>query len=98
MKRIGKYITTDILLACLSTPPGMKKDIHTQLKETIAERKRIIQQWESSFLVTHADIKNVIHTQEGKTINGQETTSRQRETLFSREQDCDNVMMNKTAA
>jgi hypothetical protein len=38
----GKYITTDILMACLSKPAHKKKDIHAQLEETIAERKRIM--------------------------------------------------------
>ena len=38
----GKYITTTIMLACLSKPNDQKKDIHTQLKETIAERKEIM--------------------------------------------------------
>ena len=41
----GKYITTRILLACLSKPAVIEKDIHTQLAETIAEHKRIMQQW-----------------------------------------------------
>jgi len=40
----GKYITTRILLACLSKPAVIEKDIHTQLAETIAEHKRIMQQ------------------------------------------------------
>jgi len=36
-----KYITTNVLLACLSKPKDRKKDIHTQLRETIAEHKKI---------------------------------------------------------
>ena len=40
----GKYITTDIRMACLSKPLKHKKDIHAQFAETIAERKRITQQ------------------------------------------------------
>ena len=43
----GKYITLQIRLACLSKPAHAKKDIHAQLEETIAERKRIMQQLES---------------------------------------------------
>jgi hypothetical protein len=39
----GKYITLQILLACLSKPANTKKDIHAQLEETIAERKRIME-------------------------------------------------------
>lgn len=42
----GKYITLQIRLACLSKPV-QAKDIHSQLEETIAERKRIMQQLES---------------------------------------------------
>jgi hypothetical protein len=38
----GKYITTSIMLACLSKPKDWKKEIHIQLKETIAERKKIM--------------------------------------------------------
>ena len=41
----GKYITLQILLACLSKPVA-KKDIYAELEETIAERKRIMQQLE----------------------------------------------------
>lgn len=40
----GKYITTQIRLTCAATPPVVKKDIHQQLEETIAERNKIIQQ------------------------------------------------------
>jgi hypothetical protein len=40
----GKYITLQIMLACLSKPAGTKKDIYTQLEETIAERKKIMLQ------------------------------------------------------
>jgi len=42
----GKYITLQIRLACLTKPVQGKKDIHTQLEETIAERKQIMQQME----------------------------------------------------
>lgn len=42
----GRYITTTILLACLSKPEGITKDIHVQLKETIAEHKRVMHQLE----------------------------------------------------
>lgn len=43
----GKYITLQIRMACLSKPAHPKNDIHTQLEETIAERKRIMQQLKS---------------------------------------------------
>jgi hypothetical protein len=40
----GKFITTQVLLACLSKPIAKKKDIHSELEETIAERKKIMEQ------------------------------------------------------
>ena len=43
----GKYITTQLMLACLSKPKETKKDIHAQLAETIAERKRMMQEFGS---------------------------------------------------
>ena len=42
----GKYITTKVVLACLSKPNDRKKDIHTQLKETIAEHRKIMRELE----------------------------------------------------
>jgi len=42
----GKYITTTVMLACLSKPKDRKKDIHIQLKETIAERRKIMREVE----------------------------------------------------
>lgn len=47
----GKYITTQILLACLSKPRTAPKDIHTRLRETIAEHKRMVEQWEKTYRV-----------------------------------------------
>lgn len=47
----GKYINIKILLACLSTKQHTKKDIHEQLQETIAEHKKIMQQFRSVSLV-----------------------------------------------
>lgn len=43
----GKYITWQILMAALATPAKSEKDIHEQLKETIADRKRIMQKLET---------------------------------------------------
>lgn len=42
----GKYITLNIMMACTKKRISVKKSIHEQLEETIAERKRIIQQLE----------------------------------------------------
>jgi hypothetical protein len=41
-----KNITTSVLLACLSKPNNRKKDIHTKLKETIAEHRKIMREFE----------------------------------------------------
>jgi len=43
--RHNKYITTQTRLACLSKPVPTV-NIHEQIKETIAERKTILQQLE----------------------------------------------------
>lgn len=42
----GKYITLNIMMACKTKSPIVKKNIHEQLEETIAERKRIMRQLE----------------------------------------------------
>lgn len=39
-----KYITIKVLLACLAKQPGIKKDIHAELRGTVAEHIRIMQQ------------------------------------------------------
>jgi hypothetical protein len=40
------YLATSVLMACLSKSKNQKKDIHTQLKETIAEHKIIMRAFE----------------------------------------------------
>ena len=42
----NKYISLQMMLACLPKP-AEKKDIHAQLEETIAERRRIMEQLEN---------------------------------------------------
>ncbi len=42
-----KYITLNIMMACTKKCIVIKKSIHEQLEETIAERKRILQQLEA---------------------------------------------------
>jgi hypothetical protein len=42
----GNYLTTNVLLACVSKTTNRKKDIHTQLKETIAEHRKIMREFE----------------------------------------------------
>lgn len=46
----GKYITTHVRMAYLSVPVGSKRNIHEQLEETIAERKKIMQRLENAIL------------------------------------------------
>jgi len=36
-----KYITINVLMACLTKPKDRRKDIHAQLRETIAEHRKI---------------------------------------------------------
>ncbi len=45
----GKYITTLVLMACMSKSSVAKKSIHAQIEETIAERKRILEGFEKLF-------------------------------------------------
>ena len=40
----GKYIDLKTRLACLSTKQPVRKDIHTELMQTINEHKKIMQQ------------------------------------------------------
>jgi hypothetical protein len=50
-----RYINIKILLACLAKKPGINKDIHVQLQETIAEHKRIMKQF-TVLLLPEADL------------------------------------------
>ncbi|HRH60142.1 MAG TPA: hypothetical protein PL045_06200 [Chitinophagaceae bacterium] len=55
----GRYINTKILLACLSVKPQAIKDIHEQLKETIAEHKRIMRRFNAlSFVKAINEFEN----------------------------------------
>jgi hypothetical protein len=47
MKR--KYLTVQVLMACLSKPARKREDIHVLLAMTLAERKRIMRKWNQSF-------------------------------------------------
>ena len=51
-----KYITLNMMLACRKKKADIKKDIHAILEETIAERKRILQQ-----LVTYTNTAQIVH-------------------------------------
>ena len=64
----GKYITTQIIMACRKKGQHSKKDIYTQLKETIAEREKLLQQWERIFMPKPERVQKDIHTQLAETI------------------------------
>jgi hypothetical protein len=46
----GKYLTVQVIMACLSKPARKREDIHVLLAMTLAERKRIMRKWNHSFL------------------------------------------------
>jgi hypothetical protein len=94
----GKYITKQVLLACLSKPQGVKKDIHTLLGETIAERKRILEQREKSFLGVSLSVKKDIHALLEETIAERKRILQQWEKLFFPKQDNSYLMEDKRAA
>jgi uncharacterized protein YukE len=72
-----KYIKKQALPACLSKSRGNKKDIHAGIEETIAERKKILQQWEGLFISTPSGIKKDIHAQLEETIAEHRRTMQQ---------------------
>jgi hypothetical protein len=51
----GRYIHTKILLACLSTTSVNMKNIHIELRETIAEHRRIIKRLTEILLAAEID-------------------------------------------
>jgi len=89
MKR--KFIKSRILLAWLFKSPVVKKDIHAQLQETIAERKRILPEWEKLFFEENRNVKNDIHLQLKETIAEFRQSMRQHKDFF-------NSIKNKQAA
>jgi hypothetical protein len=91
----GKYITNQILLACLSKARAPKKDIHALLQETIAERKRILKLWNRSF--SGMPFKD-IHALLQETIAERKRILPQWEKLFFPEQDNSYLMEDKKAA
>jgi hypothetical protein len=62
MKR--RYVTVQVLLACKSKPAPIKKDIHAELAETIAEHKRLVRQWEQKFLQQQKRFELIIQDQQ----------------------------------
>lgn len=91
----GKYITKQILLACLAKPKASEKDIHAMLEETIAERKRILKLWEQSFFGMPC---KDIHALLAETIAERKKILPQWEKLFFPEQDNSYLMEDKKAA
>jgi hypothetical protein len=81
MKR--KFIKGRVLLAWSFKSPEIKKDIYALIEETIAERKRILPEWEKLFLEEDHDAKKDIHIQLKETIAEFRRSMRQHEGFFS---------------
>jgi hypothetical protein len=65
----GKYVTTQVLLACLSQsanqankPARRREDIHVMLAMTIAERMRIMRKFKGSFFGFELDIHTMLES------------------------------------
>ena len=78
----GKYVTNQILMACLSKPPGATNEIYEQLEETITERKKIIQQVDRAFFSKTTDTDKDIHTQLEETIAERKKIMQQLQRLY----------------
>ena len=64
-----KYITNQMLLAFQAKPKRQNEDIYTQLAETIAERQKLIPEWEKIFETRPKPvIEKDIHSQLAETI------------------------------
>lgn len=92
----GKYIDTLILMACHSKPVT-SKNIHEQLNETIAERKKIMLEWSNSFFARSIDKKD-IHEQLKETIAEHKEIMKQLEKIYDRKQARVVMMSDKEAA
>jgi len=79
----SKFIKGRVLLACLFKSPEIKKDIYAQIEETIAERKRILPEWEKLCLEESKNAKKDIHVQLKETIAEFRQSMRQHEGFFS---------------
>ena len=64
----NKYITTQTLLAARTRPKRIKMDIYAELEKTIAERKKLVEQWEKIFSTGKPVIQKDIHVQLAETI------------------------------
>jgi hypothetical protein len=45
----GKYLTVQVIMACLNKPARKREDINVLLAMTLAERKMIMRKWNQSF-------------------------------------------------
>ncbi|MBS1597931.1 MAG: hypothetical protein JST75_06880 [Bacteroidetes bacterium] len=79
-----KYINTVILMACLSKSIRSKKDIHSQIQETIAERNKIMQEWGQTFFAEPVGEKD-IHQQLRETIQQHKKIMNQLGKLFAKD-------------
>lgn len=91
----GKYITKQIMLACLANRRSKRKNIHAILAETIAERKAILKVWEKSFFGTPS---KTIHELLAETIEERKALLQQWEKLFAPELNNSYLMEDKKAA
>ena len=66
----------------LRKPEKTKKSIHEQISETIAERKRILPEWEKLFLEEDRKGTKDIHLQLKETISEFKRARRQHERFF----------------
>ena len=76
MKR--RYVTTTILMA---SKTKRRKNIHEQLEETLAERRRIMREWETIKLAPEA-MQPDIHAQLEETIAGLKKVRKHTATLL----------------
>jgi hypothetical protein len=90
-----KYIKIQVLMACRATHWKTRKNIYNQLEETIAERNRILPQWEKLFLPEESrDIYALLE----ETIAERKRTLKEWEKLFPPQQTIDFKIMEKNAA
>ncbi len=78
----GKFNKKNRLMAWLSKPKKAKKSIYDQIEETIAERKRILPEWEKLFLGEDVTTKKDIHLQLQETISEFKQAMKQHEGFF----------------
>jgi len=76
-----KFMKIRGLAVCFWGPSTPGKSIHQQIEETIAERKRILPEWEKLFL--EKDSPKDIHAQLKETIAGFKQAMKQHENFFS---------------